>query len=83
MNREVLVKTDGTLAKEGDYVVNLKLAKTLQVIANEGPTAFYNGSLTADIVNEIQQHGMSTKLLVIIPISLALLFCSAVNNNAL
>ena len=34
-----------------------KLAKTLEIIAKEGAKAFYNGSLTATIVNDIKTEG--------------------------
>lgn len=40
---------NGTLLKEGDTVYRKRYANALSVIANEGPDAFYNGSLSANI----------------------------------
>ncbi|XP_070184038.1 glutathione hydrolase 1 proenzyme-like [Littorina saxatilis] len=42
---------------ENAIVYRKKLAKTLQAIATEGVDAFYNGSLTDTIVQEIQENG--------------------------
>ncbi|OWF36580.1 gamma-glutamyltranspeptidase 1-like [Mizuhopecten yessoensis] len=47
----------GELLKEGEVMYLPKLAATLEAIAREGPDAFYNGSLTADIVKDIQEAG--------------------------
>ncbi|CAG9812861.1 unnamed protein product [Phaedon cochleariae] len=33
------------------------MARTLQIIANEGGDALHNGSLTKDFINDIKQHG--------------------------
>jgi len=40
---------NGTLLKEGDVVVRKRYANTLSILASEGPDAFYNGSLAANI----------------------------------
>ena len=41
----------GEMVKVGEKVTYPVLARTLEIIAAEGATAFYNGSLTDDIVN--------------------------------
>ena len=50
----------GQLYKEGEIMKHIKLANTLEAIANEGPDAFYNGSLTQDILLDIQDAGTYT-----------------------
>ena len=47
---------------EGDLIIMEKLADTLQIIADEGAEAFYNGSLSKDIVKDIQDAGTSNSL---------------------
>ncbi|XP_004680978.1 PREDICTED: gamma-glutamyltranspeptidase 1 [Condylura cristata] len=48
---------DGKILKEGDTVTMPKLADTYQTLATEGARAFYNGSLTAQIVKDIKAAG--------------------------
>ncbi len=47
----------GETVKVGDMVKYPVLAATLRTIAEGGVSAFYNGSLTDDIVRDIQEHG--------------------------
>jgi gamma-glutamyltranspeptidase / glutathione hydrolase / leukotriene-C4 hydrolase len=56
---EVFIKNQTTkeLYRTGDTMKRLTLAKTLQTIADEGADAFYNGSLTDQIVKEIRDRG--------------------------
>lgn len=42
---------------ENDVIKRPKLAKTFETIANEGESAFYNGTLTDTIIDEIQTAG--------------------------
>ncbi|KAK3589113.1 hypothetical protein CHS0354_017077 [Potamilus streckersoni] len=46
-----------TYYKEGDIMKRPKLAATLEIIAKEGPDAFYNGSLSENITRDIQDAG--------------------------
>jgi len=50
-------KDTGKLYKAGETMKRPKLAQTLETIANEGPDAFYSGSLSADIVDDITEAG--------------------------
>ncbi|KAL3872307.1 hypothetical protein ACJMK2_040240 [Sinanodonta woodiana] len=47
----------GTYYRKGDIMRRPKLAATLEIIANEGPDAFYNGSLSVNITQDIQDAG--------------------------
>ena len=56
--RELLTnQATGELYKEGEILKHPKLAHTLEIIANEGPNAFYNGSLSENITLDIQEAG--------------------------
>lgn len=45
------------ILKEGDLLKRPKLAETLQIIAEKGVEAFYDGELSDTIVEEIQADG--------------------------
>lgn len=45
------------MLRQGDRVTMPRLADTYETLASEGPQAFYNGSLTAQIVKDIQAEG--------------------------
>ena len=55
---ELFVKEDGSLVQEGDILLRPKLARTLEIIADD-PNAFYNPSsqLARDIIADIQDYG--------------------------
>ena len=54
--RELFVKEDRTLYKEGDLMRMPKLGETLRRIAANA-TDFYTGSLAADIISDITEVG--------------------------
>ncbi|XP_059051500.1 glutathione hydrolase 1 proenzyme-like [Achroia grisella] len=56
--REAYVNPEtGEVWQQGDIVRHPTLARTLDIIAKEGPEAIHNGSLTALLVQDIQGHG--------------------------
>uniref|UniRef100_H2YDU9 Glutathione hydrolase n=1 Tax=Ciona savignyi TaxID=51511 RepID=H2YDU9_CIOSA len=46
---------DGSLKKSGDLIRRPLLAQTMRIIAKEGVSAFYNGSLTDKIINDLNE----------------------------
>ena len=55
--RRVYGKPDARVWKAGDRLVQRDLAKTLQVLADDGPESFYRGKLAEQIVAEMQAGG--------------------------
>ncbi|OWR41202.1 glutathione hydrolase 1 proenzyme-like isoform X1 [Danaus plexippus] len=56
--RELYVNpATGEVWNEGDYIREPTLARTLDIIAEEGPEAIHNGSLTGALVRDIQNLG--------------------------
>lgn len=57
-SREAYVNpTTGQLYREGDLLKLPKLAKTFKTIAAEGPETFYTGSLSQDIITDLEERG--------------------------
>lgn len=56
--RELYTDKDGNLMKSGDIVKFEKLAHTLEMIANQGPDAFYTGRIAEDLIHDIQEAGI-------------------------
>jgi gamma-glutamyltranspeptidase/glutathione hydrolase len=57
-----LNKQTREIFKENDIIKNINLAKTLEIISKENITAFYNGSLTQIMVNEMNDKGAKVSL---------------------
>ncbi|KAL9324705.1 hypothetical protein ACSQ67_009562 [Phaseolus vulgaris] len=47
----------GTLLKEGDVCKNAELGLTLEIVAEQGPQAFYNGSIAEKLVKDVKEAG--------------------------
>ncbi|OZJ05970.1 hypothetical protein BZG36_01253 [Bifiguratus adelaidae] len=48
---------NGTVLKQGDILKRDNLADTLELIANEGPDAFYKGRIAEELIEQIQAEG--------------------------
>ncbi|XP_020486756.1 gamma-glutamyltransferase 5a isoform X1 [Labrus bergylta] len=55
--RELFSDKNGKLLQTGDNIKFEKLADTLEVIANHGADAFYNGSIAEELIQDIQEAG--------------------------
>jgi gamma-glutamyltranspeptidase/glutathione hydrolase len=53
----VFLKPDGTPREEGERIVQAELAETLKAIAQQGPQAFYEGSIAQAIVEGLKKEG--------------------------
>ena len=58
-SRDFLSDENGNHLVEGDILKRPQLAATLTTVANEGVKAFYAGSLTNTIIEEITENGCS------------------------
>lgn len=55
------MKSDGSLIKEGDLLINAKLGATFRKIADD-PLAFYRGPLADDIIADLNDYGTKFEL---------------------
>jgi gamma-glutamyltranspeptidase/glutathione hydrolase len=53
----IFLKPDGTPPQRGDHLIQSDLADSLQMIASEGPRAFYQGPLAEKIVASLKANG--------------------------
>lgn len=56
-SRAIFYKADGQPYQQGERLVQKNLAHSLQLIAQQGPDAFYKGKIADDIAGEMAQHG--------------------------
>jgi len=56
-SKAIFFKADGTPYQKGERLVQRNLARSLTLIAKEGPDAFYKGAIADDIAGEMAQHG--------------------------
>jgi gamma-glutamyltranspeptidase/glutathione hydrolase len=56
-SRKYFLKPDGSTYKEGDVLVQKDLAKTLRLIAKQGPKAFYDGPIADLIEKDMNANG--------------------------
>ncbi|TRY56539.1 hypothetical protein DNTS_022795 [Danionella cerebrum] len=53
----VFCDSSGNILQENDTITYRKLANTYEVIAEQGPEAFYNGTIAENLVKEVQNTG--------------------------
>lgn len=56
-SKAIFYKPDGTPWQKGDRLVQKNLAHSLQLIARQGPDAFYKGEIADEIAGEMSRHG--------------------------
>jgi gamma-glutamyltranspeptidase/glutathione hydrolase len=56
-NSKAIFWKDGEPLKKGDKLVQKNLAKSLELIAEHGPDAFYKGAIADQIAEEMQKNG--------------------------
>jgi len=56
-SRAIFYKADGKPYQKGERLVQKNLARSLQLIAQQGPDAFYKGKIADEIAGEMAQHG--------------------------
>ncbi|RAU29716.1 gamma-glutamyltransferase [Pantoea sp. RIT413] len=56
-SRAIFYKADGRPYQKGDRLVQKNLARSLQLIAQQGADAFYTGRIADEIASEMAQHG--------------------------
>lgn len=56
-SKAIFFKPDGTPWKKGEKLVQSNLAHSLELIAKQGPDAFYKGEIADQIAKEMAQHG--------------------------
>jgi len=55
-SKAIFFKPDGTPWQKGDKLVQRNLAHSLELIARQGPDAFYKGEIADQIADEMVQH---------------------------
>jgi gamma-glutamyltranspeptidase/glutathione hydrolase len=55
--RRIFLRPDGTTYRPGDRLIQNDLAWSLQQIAGQGPSAFYDGPIAERVHAEMQAHG--------------------------
>lgn len=54
--RTTYYNADGSPKKHGERIANPELAETMRLIAEQGPRAFYQGTMAAEMVERVQRH---------------------------
>jgi len=56
-SRKYFLKPDGSIYKEGDRFIRTDLARTLRILGEKGPDAFYKGEIADLIVKDMVANG--------------------------